>query len=229
MLIFCFVETGYIQRRLIKAALEDIIVMYDGTVRNSRGNIIQFFYGDDGFDGISIENQVFETMLCSDDKFFDRYHYPDMDDEFQILTEERSFLRENMRQPEDRWPMPLNLKRIVGTALSKQAKMPTAGELTASYVFKTVLDLRKRLRPSRLNLPNKDGLFNPAKLFHILLLSTFSSKQVLQRYKMNKQGFDWAMKKIEDKFHRGLIDPAESVGVLAAQSIGEPATQMTLK
>jgi len=34
-------ETGYIQRRLIKA-LEDVLVKYDGTVRNSRGQIIQF-------------------------------------------------------------------------------------------------------------------------------------------------------------------------------------------
>jgi len=34
-------ETGYIQRRLIKA-LEDVSVKYDGTVRNSRRQIIQF-------------------------------------------------------------------------------------------------------------------------------------------------------------------------------------------
>jgi len=32
-------ETGYIQRRLIKA-LEDVMVKYDGTVRNSAGHII---------------------------------------------------------------------------------------------------------------------------------------------------------------------------------------------
>ena len=31
-------ETGYIQRRLVKA-LEDIMVKYDGTVRNSQGVI----------------------------------------------------------------------------------------------------------------------------------------------------------------------------------------------
>jgi DNA-directed RNA polymerase II subunit RPB1 len=33
-------ETGYIQRRLIKA-LEDVVVKYDGTVRNSLGSVIQ--------------------------------------------------------------------------------------------------------------------------------------------------------------------------------------------
>ena len=47
-------DTGYMQRRLIKA-MEDIVVFYDSTVRNSEGNIIQFTYGDDGLDPIHIE------------------------------------------------------------------------------------------------------------------------------------------------------------------------------
>jgi DNA-directed RNA polymerase I subunit RPA1 len=33
---------------------------------------------------------------------------------------------------------------------------------------------------------------------------------------------------MELKYLRSLIDPGEAVGVLAAQSIGEPSTQMTL-
>ena len=41
--------SGYIQRRIIKLS-EDIQVKYDGTVRNSNGNIIQFQYGDDNLD-----------------------------------------------------------------------------------------------------------------------------------------------------------------------------------
>ena len=47
-------ETGYIQRRLIKA-LEDIMVKYDGTVRDSANNIIQFLYGEDGMNAEYIE------------------------------------------------------------------------------------------------------------------------------------------------------------------------------
>ncbi len=43
-------ETGYIQRRLVKA-LEDVMVKYDGTVRNSLGHVVQFAYGEDGMDG----------------------------------------------------------------------------------------------------------------------------------------------------------------------------------
>ena len=50
-------QTGYIQRRLIKG-LEDIKVEYDMTVRNSKGVVVQFAYGEDGFDTTRVENQV---------------------------------------------------------------------------------------------------------------------------------------------------------------------------
>ena len=33
---------------------------------------------------------------------------------------------------------------------------------------------------------------------------------------------------IYTKFQRGLVDAGEPVGVIAAQSVGEPSTQMTL-
>ena len=49
-------KTGYIQRRLIKS-MEDLMVYYDGTVRNSRGQIVQFLYGEDGMDARWIEDQ----------------------------------------------------------------------------------------------------------------------------------------------------------------------------
>ena len=48
-------ETGYIQRRLIKA-LEDVMVKYDGTVRTSKDSVIQFLYGEDGMAGEHIED-----------------------------------------------------------------------------------------------------------------------------------------------------------------------------
>ncbi len=42
-------QSGYMQRRLINA-LQDLRVEYDGTVRDDRGAIIQFTYGEDGVD-----------------------------------------------------------------------------------------------------------------------------------------------------------------------------------
>ncbi|MHC1635867.1 MAG: DNA-directed RNA polymerase subunit A' [Candidatus Methanospirareceae archaeon] len=42
-------QSGYFQRRLINA-LQDLEVKYDGTVRDTRGTIVQFKYGEDGVD-----------------------------------------------------------------------------------------------------------------------------------------------------------------------------------
>ena len=54
-------ETGYIQRRLIKA-LEDVMVKYDGTVRTSKDQVIQFLYGEDGFAAEYIEDMKINLM-----------------------------------------------------------------------------------------------------------------------------------------------------------------------
>lgn len=58
------VQTGYIQRRLVKA-MEDCKVHYDDTVRNSRGEIIQFLYGEDAMDGRWVRHQLC-VCVCGD-------------------------------------------------------------------------------------------------------------------------------------------------------------------
>ncbi len=42
-------QSGYLQRRLVNA-LQDLEVQYDGTVRETRGVVVQFKYGEDGID-----------------------------------------------------------------------------------------------------------------------------------------------------------------------------------
>ncbi|MEM3086178.1 MAG: DNA-directed RNA polymerase subunit A' [Halobacteria archaeon] len=42
-------QSGYLQRRLINA-LQDLEVKYDGTVRETRGVVVQFLYGEDNVD-----------------------------------------------------------------------------------------------------------------------------------------------------------------------------------
>lgn len=42
-------RSGYMQRRLV-SALEDLKLTADGTVRNTAGTVVQFYYGEDGVD-----------------------------------------------------------------------------------------------------------------------------------------------------------------------------------
>ncbi|KAG1718344.1 hypothetical protein EDB19DRAFT_1650590 [Suillus lakei] len=67
-------ETG----RLVKA-LEDVMVHYDGTVRNSLGDLIQFVYGEDGMDGAFIEHQKIE-MFGLDNEAFEHNYRVDVTD-----------------------------------------------------------------------------------------------------------------------------------------------------
>jgi len=59
-------QTGYMQRRLVKA-MEDVMVQYDSTVRDSYGAIVQFLYGEDGIAGEYIEEQNFDLANISDE------------------------------------------------------------------------------------------------------------------------------------------------------------------
>jgi DNA-directed RNA polymerase II subunit RPB1 len=67
-------ETGYIQRRLVKA-LESVMCQYDGTVRNAEGHIIQFLYGEDGMSGEYCEFQEIGLLNMSDKKFHKKYSF----------------------------------------------------------------------------------------------------------------------------------------------------------
>lgn len=45
---------------------------------------------------------------------------------------------------------------------------------------------------------------------------------------MSQDGFDWIIGEIKSRFDLAISHPGEMIGPIAAQSIGEPATQMTL-
>lgn len=67
-------ETGYIQRRLIKA-LEDVMVKYDGTVRTSKEQVIQFLYGEDGLAGEYIEDLSIDLLKQDNQTVEDKHKF----------------------------------------------------------------------------------------------------------------------------------------------------------
>lgn len=249
-------ETGYIQRRLVKA-LEDIMVHYDGTTRNSLGNIIQFIYGEDGIDAAHMEKQSLDTIGGSDASFERRYRVdllnPEysldptllesgseiigdlkmqsvLDEEYKQLVEDRRFLRNMFVDGESNWPLPVNIRRIIQNAQQTfRIDHTKPSDLTISEIVYGVKGLEDRL----LVLRGKSEIIKEAQndavsLFCCLLRSRLATRRILQEYKLTKQAFEWVLNNIEAQFLRSVVHPGEMVGVLAAQSIGEPATQMTL-
>lgn len=252
-------ETGYIQRRLVKA-LEDVMAKYDGTVRNSLGDIVQFIYGEDGLDGVHIEQQAVDVIKCSD-KEFRRKVYVDvmdptspmtisaqfleckdeingdpevqeaLDNEFRQLVEDRLFLRKlqgaNM---DENIQLPLNILRILENALTIFRIKPGArSNLYPIETVEKVKELTKKLIVVRGSDPiSVEAQENATRLFMAHLRSRLCFKRLVLECGISKVAFDWVLGEIESRFARALVDPGEMVGVLAAQSIGEPATQMTL-
>jgi DNA-directed RNA polymerase beta' subunit len=64
-------KSGYIQRRIIKVC-EDIQVKYDGTVRDTTGNVYQMSYGDNGMDPSRTVKVGKTQMSCDISRMVDR-------------------------------------------------------------------------------------------------------------------------------------------------------------
>jgi DNA-directed RNA polymerase beta' subunit len=55
-----------------------------------------------------------------------------------------------------------------------------------------------------------------------------ASKSICETYKVTEKCFDGLLQEIKAKFNQSLAPAGEAIGSVAAQSIGEPTTQMTL-
>ena len=241
-------ETGYIQRRLVKA-LEDVAVQYDNTVRNGQGDIIQFVYGEDSLDPTFVEKIPLEIVSINDQKFAARYKLditdaeyslreeaiePEIldlmmtdptiqiacDSEFKILQDGRSFLRTFVftdGDSNDR--LPVNIKRIIVNAKNINiSNLKKPSDLNPYYVIQRVNELCSEITKICLNP-------NTTCLFVIYVRSMLASKRLIEEFRLNKVAFDWVLGEIKSRFIMALAIPGEMVGVIPAQSIGEPATK----
>lgn len=83
-------------------------------------------------------------------------------------------------------------------------------------------------QPSILACPLQEAQRNATVTFMTLMRATLASKRVLAEYRLTQEAFDWLVGEIETRFNQALANPGEAIGTVAAQSIGEPTTQMTL-
>ncbi|EMD59684.1 hypothetical protein GGP41_008538 [Bipolaris sorokiniana] len=252
-------ETGYIQRRLVKA-LEDVMVKYDGTVRNSMGDIVEFIYGEDGLDGAHIEKQSMDIIMSSEPAFEAAYKLdvlttdqPEipvwklessplfqgdvdvqraLDEEFEAIKSDREYLRANASEDDlESFQLPLNIARMIRSA---QARFGINPEKAASnlHPIETIKQVRETL-DRLVVIRGTDELSREAQdsatyLFKAHLRARLAFKKLAVEHRLNKEALSYVLGELEDRFLKAAVAPGEMVGVLAAQSIGEPATQMTL-
>ena len=243
-------QTGYISRRLIKA-LEDLMVHYDMTVRNNKDKIIQFIYGDDGFDPIKVENQVLHLVQMKTEEIYNYFQISSnkKDNIISIFTpsasrhykQQKTALNQKIQYYIDY--MKIEQKRIINNIFkniyNKQIHLPIAfthiienivGQENLnsnSLVDITPLDAYTMIEEAYANLEN--SIFNkPNPLFKVLYYFYLCPKQLLIIKRFNKNALTYLLDTIIRMYKQAIVNPGEMVGIIAAQSIGEPTTQLTL-
>jgi DNA-directed RNA polymerase II subunit RPB1 len=238
-------QTGYIQRRLIKG-LEDCKVEYDLSVRNNKGKIVQFKYGDDGFDTVKIENQTLPLLEMSLEDIYRHYYIDNIPNLFtpetnkrlnkqkkelnvitqnniNYMTEYRTKIIEFVfkNNNNNRVHLPVAFSQLIKNV---QGQMMLNSNSTIDI---TPLEFYKMI-DSTMEKLNSIKMCKPNELFITMYKFNLTPKDILIGRRFNKACVTILLEQIVLNYKKAIVAPGEMVGMIAAQSIGEPTTQMTL-
>jgi DNA-directed RNA polymerase II subunit RPB1 len=229
-------DTGYIQRQLVKA-MEDLTVQYDGSVRDSRMNIVQFKYGEDGINATKIESANLGLAKLSDAEIRRDYGMEGADTTGvfadgvqrgedagalsafaeQVLVDRKMLVEGVQRSKQDvALFASVNIERVITNVITSfRLDKKAATDLTPLYVIQGIDKIIQRTQ-------------NYHKLWAALLRFYLSPHKMAVKERLTRKAFDAVCEMIVVKNWQGWAQPGEQVGIIAAQSIGEPSTQMTL-
>jgi DNA-directed RNA polymerase II subunit RPB1 len=244
-------STGYIQRKLIKG-LEDLMVNYDMTIRSNKGKIIQFAYGEDSFDTIKIENQDLPIVSMSTQEIYDRFSIPQENMKAKVLTlifvkgvsgQIKKEMPEFLEKTEKYIDLMLEQRSVIVKNVFKNKDERTVRVPVAfTYIIDNIAG-QHNLQNSLVDLTPLEALkmiengFNklmqifyakPTTLFKIMYFYYLAPKHLLFVRRFNKKSLYILIETIILSYKRSIITPGEMVGLVAAQSLGETSTQMTL-
>jgi DNA-directed RNA polymerase II subunit RPB1 len=243
--------TGYVQRQMVKS-LEDLKVHYDGTVRSANGVIVQMAYGEDGIDSTRVISQVLPDLKRSVYEIFQTHVFTEADKEniestmiegtdrttllsdkvygdlmkrsrehAEIIIEDRDALYEAFGEKIEAVNYSVPFDRIIReVSKSMRGDLGVITNLSPMSVFEALDDLDEY---TRLN-----SYFTSNDIFMALARSYLSPRVIVLTHRITQAQLDVIVKRIKIFFDKSMVHPGEMVGVIAAQSIGEPATQLTL-
>lgn len=227
-------ETGYMSRRLMKS-LEDLSLQYDNTVRTSSNGIVQFTYGGDGLDPFDMEGDAKPVNFV---RTWDHAY------NVTFTVNEKSLLPYQVMEVCEKVIQPLEKKLIRYDNLGKELH----GEDRNKIEFIDQNDARRgfynsirdflyskasRLAKVREHKRLHGYLEKPTDELAEMDLDESSSDTALnavnQLSKITKKCVKKFLEVALVKYSRAQVEPGTAVGAIAAHSIGEPGTQMTLK
>ncbi|EED91031.1 DNA directed RNA polymerase i, alpha subunit [Thalassiosira pseudonana CCMP1335] len=197
-------RSGYLQRCLIKH-LEELKVSYDHTVRDGEGGVVQFVYGEDGIDPTKAAHLDCESRT------------------FQFLARNHESLKK-------RYPALPGSTLDIAVKDSRRAQETTPAESFHCEIIKPGVPDPIVSDTARENGAHRLGSSGACVSEHVANLASNAMKdtgvkKALENSGLSKEGFSAL---VAAKYSSALAHPGEAVGSIAAQSIGEPSTQMTL-
>jgi DNA-directed RNA polymerase beta' subunit len=211
-------DTGYMQRR-IRVALEDLITQHDGSVRDQANNVLQLSYGEDGINATKLEEQRLPIDGWDDTKLAEHYAAEGASGAaayMEAAKEDRRILVEYVcgGRPNPMVRAPVHLERTIFRIRDQFGLKRDEGTVSAEQVLEAQTAVLRRTH-----------IHN-----HVwsALVRHYMAPKFLKKQGFTKEALDALTEQIVVKHWRAWVEPGQPVGVLAAQSIGEPATQMTL-
>ena len=242
-------QTGYIQRRLIKS-LEDVHVSYDRTVRNNKQKIVQFVYGGTNFDTVKVENIHFDLIDKKREEIYDIFNYGYEKKELKALQlvlnknaftrykEQISLLKERVKSEVE---MMVDTKNSYITLISENKDFSTIYlPVSFSQLIKNIYTQFKQksamtdITPIEAynmidnNYKLLESVYNPCHIFKVAYYYYLNPSIIILQHRFTQTSLEFLLQKINLTYKRSLVNPGEMVGLISAQSIGQPTTQMTL-
>ena len=241
-------QTGYIQRRLIKAC-EDLMVAYDMTVRNNKGKIVQFRYGDDSADPVKVEAQNCPIVTMSLEDIYIHFNIVHGNALYALYNEtvveklktQKTKTEQKIKSFIDSmiYYRAILVKNVFNHTDESKVYLPVA----FNYIINNVYNQMRLTVNSLIDISILDGMnmieeklqklethnyAAPNDLFKIMYHYYLSPAELFIKRRFNKKALIYLLETIELMYLKSLAAPGDMVGIIAAQSIGEPTTQMTL-
>jgi DNA-directed RNA polymerase II subunit RPB1 len=249
-------QTGYAQRKIVKS-LEDITITYDMTARNHMGKIVQFTYGDDGFDSTKVEDQVIPLVHFTVEDIYMHFDIVGItkanttNNELASIMTKPTMTRMNRQRIATRdkissmiETMISNRDKLVENVFNykddKRVRSPVSfqylianvqGQMQlnkASMIDITPMEAYALIDETYQKMTNFSQYIQPNPLFKILYDFYLCPKDLLFNRRFHRQALVVLLETVLLKYKQAIVHPGEMVGVIAAQSVGEPTTQLTL-
>ncbi|KAK1175439.1 DNA-directed RNA polymerase I subunit RPA1 [Acipenser oxyrinchus oxyrinchus] len=245
-------RSGYLQRCIIKH-LEGLVVQYDLSVRDSDGSVVQFLYGEDGLDVPKtqfLQPSQFPFIMENYEVIKKSKHLDEVLAKMEPEVAHKHFKAIKKWKAKRESPSPRNGAFLLYSekkmALIKKLNLPeglVSGRDPASQqLLETWYSMDEKSQHKYIKKASRCP--DPCLAVHRPDVSFGSVSEtfdaIVEKYMANydprqsnsygneELSLDRLQTLLHLKWQRALCDPGEAVGLLAAQSIGEPSTQMTL-